>query len=83
MNKKIRVINVNTSQHYDDELISILPNSTRMKTINLDLFSRNRGDQMITLSKMIIKIDQIIKKFSPKLGIIYGDTNSTLASSIA
>ena len=83
LSKKIRVINLNTSQHYDNELISILPTNTNMQTVKLDINSRNKDDQIITLSKMIRKIDQIIKKLNPKLGIIYGDTNSTLASSIA
>ena len=34
------------------------------------------------ISKMIIKLDKIIKEEKPSLTLVYGDTNSTLAGAI-
>lgn len=68
---------VNTSQHYDDELAGQYFRERKIKPkYNLGLSSDETG-------LMIDKLRKILQKEKPDKVLVYGDTNSTLAGSIA
>lgn len=68
---------INTSQHFDNELAGIHFKENKIKPkYNLNCSSDETG-------LMIDKIRPILKKEKPDVVVVYGDTNSTLAGTIA
>jgi len=73
---------VHTGQHYDDELSKVFFDelSIPRPSINLAVGSGSHGAQT---AKMLEGVEACLLKWNPGAVIVYGDTNSTLAGSLA
>jgi UDP-N-acetylglucosamine 2-epimerase (non-hydrolysing) len=79
--KKHQEILLHTGQHYDKELSKIFFDELNIPKpdYNLNIGSDSHA---IQTGKMLIKIEEVLKKENPDLILVYGDTNSTLAGSL-
>ena len=73
---------VHTGQHYDDELSKVFFDelSIPRPSINLAVGSGSHGAQT---ARMLEGVEACLQKWRPGAVIVYGDTNSTLAGSLA
>ena len=73
---------LHTGQHYDNNLSNIFFEELNIPRpdINLEVGSGSHAEQT---SAIMIGIEKYLQKEKPDLVLIYGDTNSTLAGSIA
>lgn len=80
--RKIKEIIIHTGQHYDRDMSELFFEELKIPRphYNLNVGSGSHGEQT---AKMIIGIEQAIKKERPQLVLLYGDTNSTLSGAIA
>ncbi len=79
--EELEVITLNTGQH--KEMLDQLMSSFKMKSdYNLKIMDKCDGLVDI-LTKSLEGIDKVIKKESPDLILVHGDTSATLAGSIA
>ena len=79
---EIEEIIVHTGQHYDENMSDVFFKElgTPQPQINLKVGSSSHGDQTAI---MIQKIEKVLLENNPNAVIVYGDTNSTLATAIA
>ena len=79
---EIEEIIVHTGQHYDENMSKIFFQELQIPTpnINLKVGSSSHGKQTAI---MIEKIENVLLKYQPQAVIVYGDTNSTLATAMA
>ncbi len=79
---KVKEVIVHTGQHYDENMSGQFFEELQIPQpdYNLHVGSGKHGFQT---AKMIAGIEEILEKEEPDYLIIYGDTNSTLASAIA
>lgn len=79
---KIEELIVHTGQHYDQNMSEVFFGelSIPKPSINLNIGSGSHGKQT---ALMIEQIEEILIKEQPEAIVVYGDTNSTLAASIA
>jgi UDP-N-acetylglucosamine 2-epimerase (non-hydrolysing) len=84
INKKYNFNIIHTGQHYSDSLNSIFLEQFKIpksKIIYLKVVSHSHGEQT---ALMIIKIEKLLKENNKiKALLVYGDTNSALAASLA
>lgn len=78
----IELVTVDTGQHYDNEMSKVFIQDLGIDTIkyNLEVRSSMHGEQT---GKMLIGLEKILIDETPNYVIVYGDTNSTLAGSLA
>lgn len=78
----IQEILVHTGQHYDRNMSEIFFEELDLNApdYNLQIGSDLHGAQT---AKMLASIEQVLIKEQPNLVLLYGDTNSTLAGSLA
>lgn len=78
----IEEIIVHTGQHYDKNMSDVFFTELEIPRpqINLKVGSSSHGAQT---ALMIEKIEKVMLEYSPDAVIVYGDTNSTLATAIA
>lgn len=79
---EISEILVHTGQHFDENMSSIFFDELDIPqpNYNLGISGGNHGEQT---GKMLMKIEEVILKEKPNMVMVYGDTNSTLAGSLA
>ena len=80
--QNIEEIIVHTGQHYDKNMSDVFFTELEIPKpqINLKVGSSSHGAQT---ALMIEKIEKVMQEYSPDAVVVYGDTNSTLATSIA
>jgi UDP-N-acetylglucosamine 2-epimerase (non-hydrolysing) len=78
---RVRHIIVHTGQHYDRNLSDVFFRQLELPKpdINLNAGSGSHAEQTAII---MTKLEKIILKYKPDLVIVYGDVNSTLASSV-
>ena len=79
---KINEVFVHTGQHFDDNMSAIFFDELDIPrpNYNLGVCGGSHGEQT---AKMLLKIEDLLLKEKPNLVMLYGDTNSTLAGSLA
>lgn len=79
---RIKEVIVHTGQHYDENMSQVFINELNIPSphYNLGVGSGSHGQQT---AKMIAGIEEILLNEKPHYLLVYGDTNSTLAGSIA
>ena len=80
--EKMKETIVHTGQHYDDNMSRVFFDEMKIPkpNYNLNVGSGNHGKQT---AKMIKGLEDIFQKEIPSCVVVYGDTNSTLATAIA
>ena len=73
---------VHTGQHYDDDLSRIFFEELGIPAPALAL-NLGRGSNIAQAGRMMTALEPPLRKLSPDAVLVYGDTNSTLAASIA
>ena len=73
---------VHTGQHYDDAMSAAQFRDLELALpeINLGIGSGRHGDQT---ARMLARLEDLINEAMPDWVLVYGDTNSTLAASLA
>ena len=80
--QEIEEIIVHTGQHYDKNMSDVFFTELEIPKpqINLKVGSSSHGAQT---ALMIEKIEKVMLEYSPNAVVVYGDTNSTLATAVA
>ena len=80
--QEIEEIIVHTGQHYDKNMSDVFFTELEIPKpqVNLKVGSSSHGAQT---ALMIEKIEKVMLEHSPNAVVVYGDTNSTLATAIA
>ena len=80
--QEIEEIIVHTGQHYDKNMSDVFFTELEIPKpqINLNVGSSSHGAQT---ALMIEKIEKVMLERSPNAVVVYGDTNSTLATAVA
>ncbi|GGH32151.1 non-hydrolyzing UDP-N-acetylglucosamine 2-epimerase [Paenibacillus segetis] len=82
LRKRYKEVLVNTGQHYDHNMAGIFFEELHIPRPDYDLGvgSASHGKQT---GDILIKIERLIEETKPSAVLVYGDTNSTLAGSLA
>ncbi len=79
---RVEEVIIHTGQHYDYKLSDLLFEELNIREPerNLNVGSGSHGEQT---GKMLALIEQELMRIKPDMVLVYGDTNSTLAGSLA
>jgi UDP-N-acetylglucosamine 2-epimerase len=80
--KNFNEVIVHTGQHYDFELSDIFFNELEINRPDINL-KTGSGSHGLMTGKMIMDLEKVFLEKKPDMVLIFGDTNSTLAASIA
>jgi UDP-GlcNAc3NAcA epimerase len=78
----VREVMVHTGQHYDNNMSDIFFEEMEIKKPTYNLAVKENLHGAMT-AKMLSGIEEILLKEKPGVVLVYGDTNSTLAASLA
>jgi len=82
LNSKVKEVIVHTGQHYDNNMSNVF-----FKQLNLPVpdyyLGAGSGPHGEQTAKMLVELENIMVSVNPDIVIVYGDTNSTLAGSLA
>jgi UDP-N-acetylglucosamine 2-epimerase len=73
---------VHTGQHYDDELSRIFFEELRVPAPDREL-GAGSGSNTAQTARILTGLEPVLTELRPGLALVYGDTNSTLAGSLA
>ena len=73
---------VHTGQHYDDELSRIFFDELGVPAPAYEL-DAGGGSNTAQTGRILARLEPILAELDPKLVLVYGDTNSTLAGALA
>ncbi|MFW9944008.1 MAG: non-hydrolyzing UDP-N-acetylglucosamine 2-epimerase [Candidatus Sifarchaeia archaeon] len=73
---------VHTNQHYDYEMDAIFMDDLELRKPDVRLSVRSRN-QVTQLGEMVAQLGSVLRKLNPDVVTVLGDTNSTVAGSIA
>ncbi|MBP1968451.1 UDP-GlcNAc3NAcA epimerase [Virgibacillus natechei] len=82
LNSEIEEVIVHTGQHYDDNMSTIFFKQLNLQNPDyyLGVGSGSHGKQT---AKMLEELENVMVSVDPDIVLVYGDTNSTLAGSLA
>ncbi len=80
--KEVEEVIIHTGQHYDANMSDIFFDEMEIPKPKYNLAINGMSHGAMT-GQMLIDIESILMKESPDLVVVYGDTNSTLAGSLA
>lgn len=80
--RKTRHFICHTGQHYDDNMSKIFFDQFQMPLpdVNLNVGAGTHAEQT---AKVMLGVEKLVRELSPRAVIVYGDTNSTLAATLA
>jgi len=73
---------IDSGQHYDPELSSNIINELGLPPA-LKILNPGNGEPLRQVSNLLVQLDSVLDEYQPKIVIVYGDTNTTLASALA
>jgi len=81
-NLRLREIIVHTGQHYDNNMSTVFFDEMQVPKpdYNLDIHSLSHGAMT---GQMLEKLESLLLEEKPEIVLVYGDTNTTLAGSLA
>jgi UDP-GlcNAc3NAcA epimerase len=81
-NRNTRHFIIHTGQHYDDNMSSLFFDQLKMPApdVNLNVGSGTHAEQT---AKVMVGVEKIVCEMQPKAVVVFGDTNSTLAATLA
>jgi UDP-N-acetylglucosamine 2-epimerase len=79
---RIEDVIVHTGQHYDDAMSAVFFDELRIPrpAINLEIGSGSHAEQT---GRMLMGLERVVQQTRPDVVVVYGDTNSTLAATLA
>jgi UDP-N-acetylglucosamine 2-epimerase len=73
---------VHTGQHYDDELSRIFFDELGVPAPDREL-GAGSGSNTAQTARILTDLEPVLSELRPRLALVYGDTNSTLAGALA
>lgn len=83
LEKYFRALTIHTGQHYDDNMSQVFFRDLGLPSPDYLFDQRETTLQGAQTGKMLAEIEAVLLKEAPNLILVYGDTNSTLAGSLA
>ena len=81
LRKYFNEILVHTGQHYDANMSQIFFEQLKIPKPDHNL-NVGSSSHAVQTARIMIELEKVVLKYQPKLIIIYGDTNSTLAGAL-
>lgn len=78
---QIKEIIIHTGQHYDESMSRVFFTELNMPREDYNL-GVGSGSHAMQTAQMMIKLEEIFLRESPRAILLYGDTNSTLAAAV-
>lgn len=80
--RMIEEVLVHTGQHYDDEMSKVFFDELELKKPDYHL-GVGSGTHAFQTGEMLKRLEGVLLKETPRIAVVYGDTNSTLGGALA